>query len=54
MIRRYPNDYEKYFDRISEIITNPNYVGKSQDNSNGMELVKLFDNAVLVSIKINI
>ena len=54
ILRGHPQDYENYFNRISEIISNPDYIGKNPLLPNSIELVKIFNDIVLVSIAINI
>ena len=53
ILKRHPYDYENYFDKIAEIITEPDYIGKNPDTPNSIETVKIFDDVVLVSITIN-
>lgn len=51
--KRHPKDLEKYFERIPEIISNPDYVGQNPTEPNSVELIKQFDNHVLVAIKLD-
>jgi hypothetical protein len=53
ILKRHPQDYEIYSNRITEVLSKPDYIGKSPVNPNRMELVKVFDDVVLVSVKIN-
>ena len=51
--RRHPENLEKYFYRIPEIISNPDYVGKNPTEPNSVELIKEFDDHVLVAVKLD-
>lgn len=44
----------KYFDKIQEIISCPDYVGTSPKEKGSFELVKKYDNNVLIGIKIDV
>ena len=50
--RRHP-DKIGYLDDISEIIKNPDYIGKHPSIPNSLELVKVLDDNILVSICLN-
>jgi len=50
---RHPEDLDKYFNRIPEIISNPDYVGQNPTEPNSVELIKEFDDDVLVAIKLD-
>lgn len=49
---KHEEDFQKYFERIPEIIDNPDYAGKNPKIPNSIELVKKLENAVLVSFEI--
>jgi hypothetical protein len=53
MQKRHPQAYEIYSNKISEVLSKPDYIGKSPANPNSLEVVKVFDDVVLVSVKIN-
>ena len=47
-------DVLKYFDKIEEIINNPDYVGMNpNEKSESIEYVKIFEDNVLVALKIH-
>ncbi len=41
----------RYFSRIADIISHPDYVGRTSDNA--FELVKVFDNDLQIGIKVD-
>lgn len=43
----------KYLDRLAEIIENPDYIGCHPNEVNSVELVKIFDDNVLVAVKLS-
>lgn len=49
--RQHPKDLKKYFDRIHKIISTPDFVGQNPNEPNSVELVKRFEDNVLVAIK---
>lgn len=52
-MKKRPKDFENYFQRIPEIISEPDYIGIHPKEPNSVELVKYFDNNVLVAIKLD-
>ena len=50
--KRHPNCV-RYLKRIKEIIANPDYIGVHPREPNSVELVKVFDQNILVAIKLN-
>lgn len=44
----------KYFNKIREIILSPDYVGVNPKESGSFELIKQYDNNVLIGIKLDI
>lgn len=44
----------QYLDKIHEIINSPDYVGINPKESNSFELIKRYDNNILVGIKLDI
>ena len=44
----------KYLNKISEIISSPDYVGVNPKERDSFELIKQYDNNVLIGIKIDI
>ena len=54
LIKRNHIDVLKYFDKIEEIINNPDYVGMNpNEKSESIEYVKIFEDNVLVALKIH-
>ncbi len=51
--RRHP-DFVGYMDKLPEILLNPDYIGKNPKEPDSMELVKVFDDNILVAIKLDI
>jgi len=51
--KRHPQDLEKYFNKIEEIISNPDYVGQKPKEPKSVELIKEFEDDVLVAIKLD-
>ena len=51
--KRHPNCV-KYFEKISEIISNPDYVGVNPKEKGSFELVKIYDDNILIGIKLDI
>jgi len=49
--RRHSSDYMKYSDRLSQIISEPDYVGIN-DEDDSLEYVKIFDDHVKVVIRV--
>lgn len=49
--RKRPDDFNKYFQRIPEIISEPDYVGVHPTEHDSVEFVKVIDNDVLVAVK---
>jgi hypothetical protein len=46
-------DYNMYFNKISYIINNPDFIGKNPHIPNSIEMVKKFNDIILLSIAIN-
>ena len=44
----------KYLNNVSEIILSPDYVGMNPKESNSFELIKQYDDNILVGIKLDI
>lgn len=54
LIKRNHIDVLKYFDKIEEIINNPDYVGiNPSKKTESIEYVKIFEDNVLVALKIH-
>ena len=53
ILKGHSQDYENYFNKMGEIISNPDYIGKSPETPDSIEIVKIFNDIVLVSIAIN-
>jgi len=53
MISRQHFSCLRYIDDIPNIIENPDYVGKSKNDDNAIELVKKYDKNVLIGIKLS-
>lgn len=51
--KNHPDNFEKYFQSIPEIIKNPDYVGQNPKEKNSIELVKVIDGEVLVAVKLD-
>ncbi|MHB8280001.1 MAG: PBECR3 domain-containing polyvalent protein [Candidatus Humimicrobiaceae bacterium] len=49
----HPLVFDNYFNKIKSIITKPDYIGKSQSRPDGVELVKIYDDIVMVIICTN-
>ncbi len=43
----------KYLDRINEILDNPDFIGVNPNEENSIELIKKFDDNVLIGIKLD-
>lgn len=52
-IKKKHKDFLKYLDNISEIIANPDYVGVHPNEPNSVEMVKIFDDIILVSMNLS-
>lgn len=52
--KRHLDDFYKYFQKIPEIIADPDYVGVHPNEKDSMEFVKNFEDDVLVAIKLDI
>lgn len=50
--KRHPG-YERYIDRISEIIDSPDYVGCNPKEPDSIELLKVFDENIQIAIKLD-
>lgn len=51
--KRHPNCIS-YIGNISEIIESPDYIGKNPKEPNSIELVKCYDDNILVAIKLDV
>ncbi|MCX6382887.1 MAG: PBECR2 nuclease fold domain-containing protein [Actinobacteria bacterium] len=51
---RHTQDYNNYFNKISDIIINPDFIGINPHISNSIEMIKILNDIVLLSIAINI
>jgi hypothetical protein len=47
------SEYLQYLDKISLIISNPDYIGKHPTIPNSIELIKVFDENILVSVNLD-
>lgn len=52
MQNEHPADYQKYFERISDIIRNPDYIGKHPSNGS-IKYIKTIDEHILVAVRIS-
>ncbi len=52
MISEHPDDYSKYFDKISKILGEPDYIGKHPSN-NSLKFIKTYDEHVLVAVRVS-
>lgn len=43
IFKRHKCDYEKYFHLLSEVVTNPTFIGDDHNNRNKIELIKRID-----------
>ncbi len=50
--KRHPG-YEKYIERIPEIISDPDYIGRNPTEPDSVELVKVFDENIQLAIKLD-
>ena len=50
--KRHPG-YVQYIGRVSEIITSPDYIGCNPKEPDSIELVKVFDENILLAIKLD-
>jgi len=50
---RHPAEFKKYFHKIPEIISTPDYVGVHPNEPNSVEFVKVLEDDVLVAIKLS-
>lgn len=53
MVKRKHFKCLKYIDKISDIIKNPDYIGINPSEDNSIELIKRFENNVLIGIKLD-
>jgi len=51
MKRRHPSDYSKYGDRLSQIISEPDYVGINEEDDS-LEYVKIFNDHVKLVVRV--
>lgn len=54
MMKSKHNNCLPYLDRIGEIIENPDYIGKNPNVDDSIELIKVFDQNILIGIKLNV
>ena len=52
MQNEHPEDYLKYFDRISEILSAPDYIGRHPSNGS-VKFIKTLEEHVLVAVRIS-
>jgi len=52
-VKKRHKDFLKYLDIISDIITNPDYIGVNPNEPNSVELVKIYDHIILVSVNLS-
>lgn len=50
--RKRPDDFVKYFQRILEIISEPDYVGVHPSDPDSVEFVKVLDDDILGAVKL--
>lgn len=53
ILKRHPNCVQ-YIKNISDIINNPDYIGKNPKEPNSLELVKCYSDNILITIKFDI
>lgn len=55
LIKRKHDEYIKYIDCIPDIIRNPDYIGinPNENNTDSIELIKRYDNNVMIGIKLD-
>ena len=53
IIKRHPSCLE-YINKVSEIISSPDYVGVNPKESSSFELIKQYDDNILIGIKLDI
>lgn len=53
ILKRHPNCVQ-YIKNISDIINNPDYIGKNPKEPNSLELVKCYSDNILIAIKFDI
>ena len=51
--QKHKEDFDKYFDKIPEIINSPDYIGVNAAHKESVKLVKIFDKDVLVAVKLD-
>ena len=44
----------RFLDSISDIVTNPDYIGVNPNEPDSVELVKIYDHIILVSVTLSI
>ena len=52
-IRKRHENCLRYLDKISEIIENPDFIGKNQREPNSIELIKVYEDNILIAIKLD-
>lgn len=52
-VKKKHNDCLKYLDDITDIITNPDYIGVNPSEPNSVEVVKIYDEIILVSVNLS-
>lgn len=50
--REHPDAFEKYFDKLPEIIESPDYVAK-HPNKDSIEFIKIYEDHVLVAVRVS-
>jgi phage-Barnase-EndoU-ColicinE5/D-RelE like nuclease3 len=52
-MKKRPEHFEMYFQRIPDIINNPDYIGVHPSELNSIEFVKVLEGNVLVAVKLD-
>ncbi|WXJ86893.1 hypothetical protein MHOCP_09100 [Moorella humiferrea] len=52
MKKKHPDCFDKYFEKIPEIISKPDYVGK-HPSKDSIEYIKTFDEHILIAVRIS-
>lgn len=53
MVKSGHGEYLKYLDDLEDIIGNPDYIGKNPNEVNSIELIKKYEDNILIGIKVN-
>ncbi|MCL1949960.1 MAG: PBECR2 nuclease fold domain-containing protein [Turicibacter sp.] len=51
--KRHPGVYQQYGKYISDVISNPDFVGQNPTEPNSVELIKVIEESVLIAIKLD-